>query len=38
MDENSKYRFHKGNIILRIISTKGTNADGLTIEIQPDSK
>ncbi len=35
-DDSSKYRFYKNNIILSIISMKGTNADGITIEIKPD--
>jgi len=37
-EEDSKYRFHKENIILSITSMKGTHADGLTIEIDPDQK
>lgn len=35
-DDISKYRFYKDTIILSIISMKGTNADGVTIEIKPD--
>ena len=35
-DADSKYSFHKENIILSIISMHGTHADGLNIEINPD--
>lgn len=37
-DDSSKYRFYKENIILSIISMKGTHANGITIEINPDHK
>ena len=35
-DDISKYKFYKDNIIFSIISMKGTNADGISIEIKPD--
>jgi len=34
--EDSKYKFYKENIILTLISMKGINADGITIEIKPE--
>lgn len=37
-DAASKYRFQKENIIFSIISMKGTHADGLNIEINPDKE
>lgn len=36
--KDSKYNFQKEKVILSIISMKGTNADGITIEINPDQK
>ncbi len=38
VDSSSKYKFHKNNIIVTILSMKETNADGLTIELDPDQK
>lgn len=35
-DNTTKYKFYKDNIFLSIISMKGTNADGITIEIKPE--
>lgn len=37
-DEDSKYVFRKENVIFTITSMKGTNADGLTIELDPNQK
>lgn len=37
-EAESKYRFHKENVIFSIISMHGTHADGLSIEIDPDQK
>jgi len=34
--DDSKYIFYKENIILTLISMKGINADGITIEIKPE--
>jgi len=33
---DSKYKYSKENIIISIISMKSTNADGITIEIEPE--
>jgi hypothetical protein len=35
-DKASEFKFHKENIMLTIISMKGTMADGVTIEINPN--
>lgn len=35
-DESSKYKFHKENILVSIISMKGTHADGISVEINPE--
>lgn len=35
-DNDSKYKFRKENVILSVISMKGTHADGIEIEIKPD--
>lgn len=37
-DSNSKYKFHKNNIILTVLSMKETNADGVTLELDPEQK
>lgn len=36
--KDSKYKFSKDNVILSITSMKGTNADGIAIEIDPDQE
>lgn len=37
-DSNSKYKFHKNNVILTVLSMKETNADGVSIELDPEQK
>lgn len=37
-EADSKYRFQKENVIFSIISMHGTQADGVSIEINPDQE